>query len=93
MPDSDTVSLKCPGTWPRRARLALEGIVTVMTNAYMMARSRAAGNPSKTVVLMAERDAPLWPAALARRRIEILRRRLLNMSFRRRPRLHRSLGR
>jgi hypothetical protein len=45
MPDSDTVSLKRPGTWPRRARLALEAIVILLTNAYVMARSRAAGSP------------------------------------------------
>ncbi len=75
MPDSDTVSLKRPGTWPRRARLALEGIVTVMTNAYMMAWSRAAGSTSKTFVLMAERDDAIWRAALAERQLEILRRR------------------
>jgi hypothetical protein len=33
-----------------------------MTNTYMMARSRAAGSPSKTVHLMAERDNMLWRA-------------------------------
>ena len=54
MPDSDAVSLRCPGTWPRKLRLGLEATVTVMTNAYVMARSRAAGSPSKTVRLMAE---------------------------------------
>ncbi len=85
MPDSDTVGLKRPGTWPRRARLALEAIVTVMTDAYMMARSRAAGSPSKTVVLMAERDDALWRAALAERQLEIFRRRLLNMDPHARP--------
>jgi transposase len=85
MPDSDTVSLKRPGTWPRKARLALEAIVTVMTNAYMMARSRAAGSPSKTVALMAERDDAFWRAALAERKLEILRRRLLNMNPHARP--------
>ena len=75
MPDSDIVSVKRPGTWPRRVRLALEAIVTVMTNAYMMARSRAAGSPSKIVRLMAERDDALWRAAIAERKCEILRRR------------------
>ncbi len=65
MPDCDTVSIKRPGTWPRRARLAVEAIVTVMTNAYMMARSRAAGSPSRAVSLMAERGDALWRAALA----------------------------
>jgi len=38
MSQSAAVSLKCPGTWPRRLGFALETIVTVMTNAYMMAR-------------------------------------------------------
>ncbi len=73
MPDSDTVGLKRPGTWPRRLRFALEATVTVMTNAYVMARSRAAGSPSKIVALMAERDDRLLRAALAERQLEILR--------------------
>ncbi len=85
MADSGTVSLKRPGTWPRRLRLALEATVTVMTNAYMMARSRAAGSPSKTVSLMAERDDALWRAALAERQLDIFRRRLLNMNPHARP--------
>ena len=85
MSDSATVSLKRPGTWPRRARFALEAVVTVMTNAYMMARSRAAGSPSKTVRLIAERDDALWRAAIAERKCDILRRRLLNMNPHKRP--------
>ena len=35
MSDSDIVSLKRPGTWPRKLRLGLEAIVTVMTNAHV----------------------------------------------------------
>ena len=85
MSDSDTVCLKRPGTWPRKLRLGLEAVVTVMTNAYVMARSRAAGSPWKTVRLMAERDDALWRAALAERQLEILRRRLLNMNPHARP--------
>jgi transposase len=50
-----------------------------------MARSRAAGNPSKTVRLMADRDDALWRAAIAERKCEILRRRLLNMDPQKRP--------
>jgi hypothetical protein len=52
-----------------------------MTNAYVMARSRAADGLSKTVVRRAKRDDALWRAAFAERQVEILRRRLLNMDL------------
>ena len=85
MSDLAKASLRHPGAWPRSVRLALEAIVTVMTNAYMMARSRAAGSPSKTVRLMAEIDDLKWRNALLERELAAQRCRLAPMDPARRP--------
>ncbi len=74
MTDSDLPGAGCPGTWPRPLRLALDSIVTVLMNAYMMARSRAAGSPSKIVRVLAERDEALWKLRLTERELEVQRR-------------------
>ena len=59
MTDSDRPEAGRPGNRPRPLRLALDSIVTVLMNAYVMARRRAAGSPSKIVRVLAERDEAL----------------------------------
>ncbi len=80
MSDSDLPDTGCPGKWPRPLRLALDSIVTVLMNAYMMARSRAAGSPSKVVRVLAERDEALCKLRLTERELEAQRRRIAAMA-------------
>jgi hypothetical protein len=67
-------------------QLALDSIVTVLMNAYVMARSRAAGSPSRIVHVLAERDEALWQLRLTERELEAQRRRIAAMASAKRPR-------
>jgi transposase InsO family protein len=74
-----------PAGWPRPVRRAFESILIVFANAYMAARSRAAGSPSKTVRLMAEIDDLKLRNALLERELATQRRRIGSMSPLKRP--------
>ncbi len=51
-----------------------------------MARSRAAGSPSKIVRVLAERDEALWKLRLTERELETQRRRIAAVASAKRPR-------
>ena len=85
MPDSDLPDTCCLGKWPKPLRLALDSTVTVLMNAYMMARGRAAGSPSKIVLVIAERDEALWKLRLVERELEAQRRRIAEIAPAKRP--------
>jgi transposase-like protein len=74
-----------PAGWPRPVRRAFESILIVFANAYLAARSRAAGSPSKTVRLLAEIDDLKLRSALLERELAAQRRRIGSMSPSKRP--------
>ena len=74
-----------PAAWPRPVRRAFESILVVFANAYMAARSRAIGSPSKTVRLLAEISELEFRKALLERELAAQRRRIDLMEPSKRP--------
>lgn len=74
-----------PAAWPRPVRRAFESILVVFANAYLAARSRAAGSPSKTARLLAEIDDLKLRNALLERELAAQRRRIGSMAPSKRP--------
>ena len=73
------------GTWPRRLRYLLDSIACIWMQSYQLVRGRAAGSPSSTIRLMAERDDALWHAAFLEREVAVFRRRIGAMNPHKRP--------
>jgi hypothetical protein len=76
MRESTEALLRRPATWPRPVRLAFQSILAVFANAYLAARSNAAGSPSKTVRLLAEITDLKFRNALLERELAVQRRRI-----------------
>ena len=74
-----------PAAWPRPVRRAFESILVVFANAYLAARSRAAGCPSKIVRLLAEISDLRLRNALLERELAAQRRRIDSMPPAKRP--------
>ena len=74
-----------PASWPKPVRRAFDSILVVFANAYLAARSRAMGNPSKTVRLLAEIDDLKLDTALLGRELAAQRRRIAAMAPSKRP--------
>ena len=74
-----------PAVWPKPVRRAFESILIVFANAYLAARSRAMGSPSKTVRLLAEFDDLKLDNALLERELAAQRRRIRSMAPSKRP--------
>jgi transposase InsO family protein/transposase-like protein len=74
-----------PAAWPKPVRRAFESILVVFANAYLAARSRAMGSPSKTVRLLAEIDDLRLHNALLERELAVQRRRINSMPPAKRP--------
>jgi len=74
-----------PAAWPKPVRRAFDSILVVFANAYLAARSRAMGSPSKTVRLLAEIDDLKMDNALLGRELAAQRRRIDAMAPTKRP--------
>jgi len=74
-----------PAAWPKHVRRAFDSILVVFANAYLAARSRAMGSPSKTVRLLTEIDDLKLDNALLGRELAAQRRRIAAMAPARRP--------